>query len=253
MHQFLSFTRGFWLGLMAGTMFSVALYLWAGRGGDLGPRTRRSALMLGMLTGLSIIGGTVVAAAYGISGLGEIAADRLASSAGTENNLTNGSNIVRLMEYAIAFKHILQSPWIGHGLGFFYVKVEPISGHLVQQWFVHQNYILVWLKQGLIGLALFVNVLIATIRTGVKGARLEESWQAAWCGGAAAVGVYLFIYAGVHFPLAEVNATFTAAMIWGTAMSLVSTGKWSLAWRNAPGVPAAAAGAQGPRGMESRP
>ena len=109
---------------------------------------------------------------------------------------------------------IIHSPIIGYGLGYSFVVKDPITFKSEEHWFVHQNYLLVWLKQGLIGLALFVWVLISAFLTGWTGRNRKDPYEAAWCAGAAAVALHLLIYCNVHFPLAEVNSTFAVALMW---------------------------------------
>jgi hypothetical protein len=239
LHQFLSFTRGFWMALIGTTIFSVVIY--SGRGAGAGVRWRRSGLVLGVLLGAGVFVATLAAGAYGIQDIFTNAAERFASSGSTEVSFETTSNIVRLSEYMHVAEDIIHSPIIGYGLGYSFVVKDPISFVSEEHWFVHQNYLLVWLKQGLIGLALFVWVLISAFRTGWSGRNRKDPYEAAWCAGAAAVALHLLIYCNVHFPLAEVNSTFAVALMWGGAMSLTATGRTVLRWK-------ADAGASGPPG-----
>ena len=74
LHQFLSFTRGFWLALIGTTIFSVVIY--SGRGPGSGPRWRRSGTVLGVLLGIGVFAALLAAAAFGIQDIFTNAAER---------------------------------------------------------------------------------------------------------------------------------------------------------------------------------
>ena len=181
--------------------------------------------------------GAIVALTFNMSELWQMVGARFASSAGTEYSTANLSNVWRLVESAHALRHIFESPWFGKGLGYTILFTEPIFWSLHSEWFIHENYLLVWLKQGLLGLALFVWLQFSAIRTGLRGRHLPDRWQASWCAGAAAVTFHLMIYEFVHFPLAEVNSCFALALIWGGAMSLTARETTVIRWRRRRGAP----------------
>lgn len=228
LHQFLSFTRGYWLSIMASLLFTIAVFV--GRGPAWPARLRRSAAMLGTVVVVGVVGAVVIAEVYGIRGLGELALSRLSSSTGTQYSFETSSNIVRLVEAAKVFTEIAAAPLQGHGIGHSFVVREPIHLQMHDQWFCHENYLLVWMTQGLIGLGLFVWMLFAAVRMGLAGRRREDPGEAAWVMGTAAATVYVIVYNLVHFPLGEVNTTFTLALMWGCTMSLTASGWRELRW-----------------------
>lgn len=246
LHQFLSFTRGYWLALIGTTLFNVATY--GGRGAGAGARWGRAATMLATLAVVGVVAAVIAASALGLGDIGASAAERFASSGSTEVREETTSNIVRLSEYLKVLEDVVRQPIFGYGLGYSFVVKDPITFKVSEDhWFVHQNYLLVWLKQGIIGLALFVWILIAAWFTGWRGRDLPDRYETAWCLGAAAVALHLLIYCNVHFPLAEVNSTFLTALIWGGAMSLTAKDwtwvRWSAGRRDAP--PAAGSASAG--------
>src|SRR4029079_2192079 len=166
-HQFMSFTRGFWLALAVSIPFSVVAY--GGRGRAAGARWRQSGFVLGTMLTFAVTAAVVMATALGFGNIGEIAAGRFSSSFATKYDSDSLSNFVRLGEYLNVIGHILQKPWFGHGLGFAFVTREAINFKLITQWFTHDNYLLVTLKQGLLGLALWIWLMIACLRTALKG------------------------------------------------------------------------------------
>ena len=234
MHQFLSFTRGYWLAILISLVFSMVVFAW--RQPDAAVRWRRSGTLLAALAGLGVLGAIVLALVYGIRGLGELALSRFSSSVGTTYTFETSSNIVRLVEAAKVLSEILKAPLHGHGLGYAFTVREPIHLELIEQWYCHQNYLLVWLKQGLVGLVLFVGTLFAGLRTTLKGRALADPVAQSWCMGAAAATVYVIVYGLVHFPLAEVNTTFTIALLWGSSAALTTRDWHELRWgRPVPG------------------
>src|SRR5262249_45521528 len=108
MHQFLSFTRGYWLALLV--CFPYSVFTYTGRGKGVSRRWRNAAAVMLLVAGLAVAGAALLAAAFGISNLATEAGQRLASSGSTEFTYEAGSNIVRLVEYAQVLTHIVQSP-----------------------------------------------------------------------------------------------------------------------------------------------
>jgi O-antigen ligase len=229
LHQFMSFTRGYWLALIGGTLFSLVAF--ARRGAGVGARWRWAGALLAGLVGMALVGAVALGGLFEIRDLAEQASARFTSSLSTKSTYAAGSNIVRLAEYVTAIGHVREAPWLGHGFGYFIVRRDPFDLKLVEEWAVHQNYLLVWLKQGLVGLALFVWMLHRAVRMGLAGAMRSDSWEAAWCAGTAAATVYVALYAFVHFPLAEINTPFPLALLWGGAMAITARGHDSLVWR----------------------
>jgi O-antigen ligase len=229
LHQFLSFTRGYWFGCIGGTLFSMLVYVGRSEGNRM--RWKRVGVTLGILLGFGILGVGMLASTLNISAIWNLAGARFASSTGTDFTWESSSNVVRLVEYVRVAEDIIQKPIFGWGLGYYFVVREPITFTLSEQWYTHEMYLYVWLKQGLIGLALWLWLLVALVRTGVSGRRLPSFWEQSWCVGAAGVVVYIMVFSLVHFPLAEVNATFTFALVNGVAMAAAARGTIAFRWK----------------------
>jgi O-antigen ligase len=216
--------------MIASTVYSVWLY--GGRGPGAGQRWGRAGTVIGLLASVGVGGILVFALAFGFGDIFVAAGERFASSGSTQQSFESTSNIARLGEYMRVLPLIFKNPIFGHALGFSFVGVDVTSDvRNPDQWYVHQNYLLVWLKQGLIGLALFVWVLVGALVTGYQGRRVPDPYQAAWCAGASAVALWLLVYCNVHFPLAEVNSTFLVGLIWGGAMAITARGWTRIRWR----------------------
>ena len=227
--QFLSFTRGFWMALIGGVLFSLIVYVGKSEGAM--GRARRAVWALGVVGGVCLLGIVLLGGALGIHNVFELAGSRFASSAGTKYTWESSSNIVRLVEYFHVLDLIVEQPIFGHGLGYYFVVREPINFTLLEQWFVHENYLLVTLKQGLLGLGLWMWLLISIIRMGLRGRRLPDVYEQSWCVGVSAVVVYCMVYSLVHFPFAETNTVFTFALCTGVAMRLTATDVIALRWK----------------------
>lgn len=232
-HQFISFTRGYWLSTAVG--FAFSLWIFAGRGHGSAERWKRSAAFGLSCLVLFVIGAVAASLLLGYSNVGVETVRRFTSAFGTEIEYETGSNFVRLSEYLTASDWIRRAPWFGHGLGFSFIQIEPFSKQVYDQWFVHNNYLLVWLKQGIVGLFLFVWLLLAGVRLGLKGRNLGDPLLESWCVGTAAGSMYCIAYSLVHFPLAEVNTVFTIALLWGVSASILGGKRWILIWNNRSG------------------
>ncbi len=226
LHQFLSFTRGFWLALFGVFVFSIALY--GGRLGNARVRWTKGFHVLLALTGLFIAGVLLMAVFFDVGQIFEAAATRLGSVTSTKASFESSSNIARLVEYSHVLRIVATQPLFGMGLGFTYVDVEVLHGQLIQKWYTHNNYLYVWLKQGLLGLWIFLWMMFAALRTGVRGRTLADPIEAAWCAGAAGATLFIILYSNVHMPLADVNCVFVLAFLWGGAMAATRRKLWVL-------------------------
>jgi O-antigen ligase len=241
LHQILTFTRGFWLGLIVGVPFACAVYLFHRRGGR--AAWRKVLVTLG-LVGLVLVLGLLLASSWlGLSETIGLLGGRLASSFETENRPETVSNIVRLVELRTSLLHILASPWIGYGHGstlvvrqFFFPRTGP-------QWYVHQSYVMISLKQGLIGLLAFLWVLFAALRLGLKGAARADGAAAGWSAASAVATAFTMIVGLTNYFYFMVTMNFLLALLWGIALSASGPERLRMAWRApAPAVPGPGAG-----------
>jgi O-antigen ligase len=230
-HEFLSFTRGYWLATFGATAFSIAVYV--GRREGAKQRAANSAFVLVLLAGVALAGAALLASVVGMGHALEQFSDRLASSAGTKYTRETASNFIRLLESVKVLELIRQSPLFGHGLGYCFVFRDPFNGTINgEQYFVHQNYLWVWLKQGIIGLALFIWMIIGFLRTGIAGRSLPDLEEQAWCMGSASMVVWVMIYMFMHFPLAESNTAMPFTLAMGATMGYAAKGTIALRWKN---------------------
>ena len=230
-HQFLTFGRGLWTGCAGGMIAAFLIYARVGRGSA--ARVRRAALVYGLILLLGVLGAIAAATVIGDVSVLQQAGTRASSITSTEGGYESRSNIIRLWEYATVLRHIGQSPWFGHGIGFTFPVEEPFGGQVVDQSYVHQNYLLVWLKQGITGLALFLWLLVASIALAARASwQRTEAWESAWLATAATATIYLAIFSLSNSPFAVVNEMFLLALLWGGAMSMTGRGRLLVRWKS---------------------
>jgi hypothetical protein len=233
LHQVISLTRGYWLGLAAGLLFSGLLY--AGRGLGAGQRWRRLGANVGLMGVFLALGATAVAIWFGWGNVGALLGTRLASSIGTTQSSETASNMSRMIEWWTVVRHIRTAPWFGHGLGYSFHVHNPFFGWSPTQWFVHELYLWIWLKQGVVGVFALVLVLFEGLRLGVRGTRrLTDGDEAGWCAGAAGATLYIAVLGLTNYPLAQVNSTFLLAFLWGVALALQLPDRVEIVWRRHP-------------------
>jgi O-antigen ligase len=237
LHQFLTFGRGLWLGCIAGLLLSLFTFAGFGRGSR--RRWSRAGQVLAVFVLAGALGAIGASVMLGKLNLLSMASNRFESITGTKMTGDSGSNIMRLVEYGIVARDIGRSPWIGHGYGFTFIGKNPLTLQGWEQFWVHQNFLLIWLKQGLVGLLVFLWMLWSAIALGVREARRRaDPAEATWFATVSATTLSLSVLAMTNFPFAKVDAVFLLALLWGGAMAMTRTGLLSIQW--APPKPAAA-------------
>ncbi len=244
-HQVVTFTRGFWLGLMVAMPFTFLLYARWGEGARArwGKVLRTIGLMALVLSPVAIVASSLAGWGTLISMLGE----RFASSFETRNTPETVSNIVRLVELRTTMGRIFQSPWIGWGHGATLIVRQffhPMTG---PQWWVHETYVMLWFKQGIIGLLALIGVLFAAVRLGVRGSRDEDPERAGWATACAGGSVFVAVVGLTNYYFFTATQNFILALLWGIAISLSGPSRQRFVWRlrpSPPGAPGAGAAAR---------
>jgi O-antigen ligase len=132
-------------------------------------------LVLGILLGAGLVGAVGLEVIYGTTDILRESVGRFASIVGTEVKPENTSNISRLVEAAGVLEHIRQSPWIGHGVGYTFLVRHTLFGNPSPQWWIDENYLLIWVKQGAIGVAAYLWLLWTGVRFGIRHARQRHN------------------------------------------------------------------------------
>jgi O-antigen ligase len=228
MHQIISLTRGYWMGLLAGLPLSVALFLLSksapAGGWKRVASTSLSVVGVGLLTTIAVSGW------FGWGDILALLGTRFASSFGTQQSSETASNVTRLVEWLQAGREILASPWTGQGLGYELHVRHPIFLRTSSQWYVHQMYLWIWLKQGVFGLLALLAAFGAALAMGIRGARTLRGESAAWCATAASSTLYIAALGLTNYPIALVNSTFLLVVLWGIALSLQLPARYRFRW-----------------------
>ena len=229
-HQLLTLGRGLWTGGVAGLAYSFLVFAGLGRGSR--ARWARCGLVFGVMIGLALFGIAQAAMFLGRQDLLQDMGSRVTAATSTKVTYETRSNFTRLWEYATAIGQIRTSPWIGHGLGYVFMNKEPFSGKTFDQWYVHESYLMIWVKQGLVGVLLFLWTLWTAARLGAKEARRStDPWVGAWFATTGAATVFLAVFSLSNFPFGVVNEMFLLAFLWGGSMAMTRTGFVVFRWR----------------------
>ena len=214
-HLLFSFTRGYWLGFIAGMILATFL-AWRNLG-RFEPKVRSHRLLLVPgLIGVLALTAALSALYFGKGDLFSSIGRRFGASFSTGLSGETLSNVSRLIEYDHAIDAALESPVIGRGLGYAIINKDPLIGTTREQWFVHNYYLLLWLKLGIIGLAAFGFLLWKLVRAAARVAEQDSYWLArAWAITAIAVTGQVLVILLTNYSLADVTTAFPFAYIWG--------------------------------------
>lgn len=228
LHQFLSFRRSLWVGCMAGMITSILVFaLGRGKRG----RWKRVGWVLGVLVAVGALGAASLELFYGQGDILRESAGRFATIGSTQLTMETRSNVIRLVETAGVLDLIWQSPWIGYGLGYAFIVPHPLWGVARPQWWMDENYLLIWLKQGLVGLLIYLWILWTAFSLGVRQARSRENpLESSWFAGLAAAMAFTTLFSLTDWPFGQVNPAFLLALMFGGAMAMTSTGRLRLRW-----------------------
>lgn len=231
-HQVITFTRGFWLGLLIAVPVAVALYVRRGEG--VGRRWGKVVATLGLVALVLVPMAIVASTMVGWSEIMEMLGSRFASSFETKNTPETVSNIVRLVELRTTMSFITAQPWIGYGHGATLIVRQffhPMTG---PQWWVHQSYVMIWFKQGILGLLALVWVLVAATRAGAAGVRHEDPRVAGWFAASAACTVFVAVLGLTNYYFFMVTLSFLLALVWGVTIAFSRRSRRRFVWRSAP-------------------
>jgi O-antigen ligase len=231
LHQFVSFGRGLWTGCMGGFLAAIWIYTGGVRRGS-GARWRRVVVVSAVVITLGVLGAIQAAIVSGRTDVLQEAGTRFGSITSTKEGIETQSNLIRIWEAFKVLGLIQQSPWIGYGLGYTFLARQPWNPEMGTQWGVHQNYLLVWLKQGLLGLGLFLWMLGTAVVVGTRESRRRDDfWESSWSASAATATVMLAVFSLTNYPFDVVNETFLLALLWGGVIAMTCTKRITLRWR----------------------
>jgi O-antigen ligase len=224
LHLMFSFTRGFWFVFLAGFLFSYSLYV---NGLECSLRRKVWRLLKGTLAFILI----VVVLSVGIQrlflpgkGLERFSA-RFLSSFSSKLSSSTFSNVTRLLEYGVAFEKIKSKPIFGYGVGYKLSYVDPILREKILSGIVHQFYIMIILKMGLVGLFAFLWIYYIFFKEGLRGSRLiKDNYYKGLAYGFMANSVEQLVISFTNHQFATVDNNFYLAFTLAGVMVLISMG-----------------------------
>jgi O-antigen ligase len=171
---FLSFQRNYWLSMLA--MLGLL--------GILSPWAEKLRSIRWLLVGLILIIMLISLSGNLFSNYIDAAIDRLVWGMQVDTLLKDSSTQMRVMETTYAFKSISLHPILGIGLGNLYRPLieddaywVPEEPHIGLRWYIHNGYLWVWVKMGLIGLIPFLWIFGSSIFRGFKHFRKVQNRQ----------------------------------------------------------------------------
>jgi O-antigen ligase len=222
-HQFLSFTRGYWLGILAGLAVATGLAWWEAGRARRWESLRRARVLLGSMA-VVIAAVALSARLFGQGALLEGASNRLKSSFSVQASAETGSNIMRLLEYSVAIDAARQSPILGRGFGFLIHGRDPFTGKRFLEGVIHNLYVFLWLKLGIVGLAAFGFLMWRFLASALRYERSEPDWlPRAWGVAAIAMTVQGLVICLTNYSLIDFCTGIYLAYVWGTACALMAT------------------------------
>ena len=216
----LTFTRSFWLG----TVVAVALAIGALAAAELGPGGARRLSRRGALIGAgatALIAAIALGAAI-VTGAAGLVADRLESPAETA---VDSSRVVRAFELEAAWEQVRRHPVFGIGAGGEYPTLSQVGDDLIvydRSNFIHNAYLYLPLKFGLVGLMAAFALLFGLGWAVARGLRTAYRSGSAWDAAHAATFAGLCVasvtapilvdpvYAGLAGAIARMAATADA-------------------------------------------
>lgn len=137
----LTFSRGYWIGLLIG--IAVMLLILEGQ-------QRVRVLVTMMLFALAGTGILYAVFSYLSSPILQTVATRLVGA--NVDFLKDRSLQSRFAETKIILGQILQNPILGNGLGTLFRFHDPLRGSVNETWYIHNGYLFLWFKLGIGGL-----------------------------------------------------------------------------------------------------
>lgn len=141
-------------------------------------RSARGVVILASAAIIAVSVGTVVGTSGGSSGGAFV--DRVVSI-GNWSQLQKQTLSDRYYENHLAVKELKAHPLTGIGWGNSYGATIATTNGVVNRDFIHNQYLGIWLRAGLLGVVAIVAVLLTALRAGVKWARTsaDEAWLGA--------------------------------------------------------------------------
>ncbi len=161
-----AFARGFWVAAILALGLAFLLMDWK--------RKRRFLATSVFVVGLTVLSAFLVLGTLTNPFLKSVSTRFLTLEATTADRSLHNRNI----ESAAVLEQISTSPLLGHGLGASFKTYNLFSKEHVESWYVHNGFLFLWFKLGLIGLLLFLYIYMSMMGRSYRFFREEEEpWR----------------------------------------------------------------------------
>jgi len=224
LHLLFSFTRGYWLGFLVALLFSYGICI-ANSDQPLRHRVVRFARGVGLSLAAFVMVILISQALLpGVNVFSQIS-HRFRSSFSTKFSPETGSNVARLIEYKASWNKIKESPILGHGVGSTVNIVNPARHRRFEEWGIHQFYMMITQKMGLIGLLCFLWIYYVFFREGIRGSRMiEDSYSQGLAYGFMANSIEQLVISLTNHQFATVDNNFYLSFTLAGVTILISRG-----------------------------
>lgn len=247
-HLVLSFTRGYWIAFLGAILLSILLYGLLEKGNFLVYVGRFAiALLIALFVVLGV--GSYLKVSKNNDTLSGSLVERGRSVFST--SLRKGgkpdfgtiSNLYRLIEWRESWNKIKEKPLAGHGFGYKITFPDLFTKREISTWFVHQNYLLLALKTGFLGLISFIWLSIAFLRTGISAfKKLKPSPEKGMILGFVSNYLQLLLVAFTNYVYANINHATYLAFVMGAVIVLSRSSEENFLGQASLGRPAAESG-----------
>jgi O-antigen ligase len=222
LHLLLSFTRGYWLGFIVALLFSYGIYI-------INSAYSFSEKVFKSLKGVVVSAIIIIASLIGFqqflsthSFIGQLSR-RFSSSFSTKASIETMSNVARLVEYEPSWDKIKEKPIFGYGVGYTLPITNPVRHRRTEEWAIHQFYLMITLKMGLLGLLVFLWMYYVFFKEGLKGSKnIEDSYYKGLSYGFIANSIEQLLISFTNHPFATVDNNFYLAFTMAGVMVIIS-------------------------------
>lgn len=205
----ITFSRAYWFGAAAGLATILIIV----------PKGKKVAMLL--YGGIS----TMVAAAVILFFFGEYT-DAISGSIGkrfmTVERITADLSIrSRLDEYAAAIRSGLSQPILGHGFGATFFFHDIIPNQLVERNYIHNSYVYLFFKLGLVGLGLYISFFVSIVWRLWQNVKRTTGWLLALNTGMLAATIALSVVSMSSPQVLHKNSVLVFTLCAGLSMATV--------------------------------
>lgn len=219
-HLIFSFTRGYWFGFIGGLIFSYAYYVSQ-------RKYKAGGKIFNFLKGLIVVFSISVVILLSLQFIlpgGNFIQEftkRFKSSFSASLGRETVSNYARVLEYREAVEKIKEKPVHGFGLGYRFEYFNPLLLKRESVYAVHNDYLAIILKMGLVGLTVFLWLFYVFFREGLQaGRRTADPYSKGLIAGFSANILQILLVGFTNHVIIGVMNTFYLAFAMGAVVVL---------------------------------